>query len=81
MAKEKKITQEELDKLRSLNQTYRDLKFQIADIEVSFERMKSQKMASLANLETSAFDLSQFQDELISKYGDIKINLQTGEYN
>jgi len=78
---EKKITQEELDKLRSLNQTYRDLKFQIADIEVSFERMKSQKMASLANLETSAFDLSQFQDELVSKYGDIKINLQTGEYN
>jgi|DEB19_MinimDraft_3_1074340.scaffolds.fasta_scaffold03299_2 hypothetical protein len=81
MAKENKITQEELDKLRSLNQTYRDLKFQIADIEVSFERMKSQKMSSLANLETSAFDLSQFQDELISKYGDIKINLQTGEYN
>jgi hypothetical protein len=81
MAKETKITQEELDKLRSLNQTYRDLKFQIADIEVSFERMKSQKMASLANLETSAFDLSQFQDELVSKYGDIKINLQTGEYN
>lgn len=79
--KEKKITQEELDKLRSLNQTYRDLKFQIADIEVSFERMKSQKMSSLANLETSAFDLSQFQDELVSKYGDIKINLQTGEYN
>lgn len=78
---EKKITQEELDKLRSLNQTYRDLKFQIADIEVSFERMKSQKMSSLANLETSAFDLSQFQDELVSKYGDIKINLQTGEYN
>jgi hypothetical protein len=81
MAKENKITQEELDKLRSLNQTYRDLKFQIADIEVSFERMKSQKMASLANLETSAFDLSQFQDELVSTYGDIKINLQTGEYN
>ena len=81
MAKEKKITQEELDKLRSLNQNYRDLKFQIADIEVSFERMKSQKMSSLANLETSAFDLSQFQDELVSKYGDIKINLQTGEYN
>jgi hypothetical protein len=81
MEKENKITQEELDKLRSLNQTYRDLKFQIADIEVSFERMKSQKMSSLANLETSAFDLSQFQDELVSKYGDIKINLQTGEYN
>ena len=81
MEKENKITQEELDKLRSLNQTYRDLKFQIADIDVSFERMKSQKMSSLANLETSAFDLSQFQDELVSKYGDIKINLQTGEYN
>jgi hypothetical protein len=78
---EKRISEEELEKLRSLNQNYRDLKFQVADIEITFERMKSQKISTLANLETSAFDLSQFQEELVSKYGDIKINLQTGEYN
>jgi len=77
----KRISEEELEKLRSLNQNYRDLKFQVADIEITFERMKSQKISTLANLETSAFDLSQFQEELVSKYGDIKINLQTGEYN
>jgi hypothetical protein len=78
---EKRISEEELEKLRSLNQNYRDLKFQVADIEITFERMKSQKISTLANLETSAFDLSQFQEDLVSKYGDIKINLQTGEYN
>ena len=79
---DKKISDEELDKLRSLNQSYKDLKFQIADIEVTFSRLKSQKISTIANLETSAYDLSSFQAELIAKYGaDIKINLQTGEYN
>lgn len=79
---EKKITTEELDKLKSLNQSYRDLKFQVADIEVTFERLKSQKISTLANLETSAYDLSSFQEEIMEKYGkDIKINLNTGEYN
>jgi hypothetical protein len=53
----------------------------LADIEVTFNRLKSQKIATLSNLETAAFDLSSYQDEIIKEYGDIKVNLQTGEYN
>ena len=45
---DKKISDEELDKLRSLNQSYKDLKFQIADIEVTFSRLKSQKISTIA---------------------------------
>ena len=77
----KKIEQDELSKLTELNRNFRDLKFQVADIELSFERLKNQKKATIANLEVAVHDLAKYQEEIISKYGDITINLQTGEYN
>jgi hypothetical protein len=67
--------------LTELNRNFRDLKFQVADIELSFERLKNQKKATLANLEVAVHDLAKYQEEIIAKYGDITINLQTGEYN
>lgn len=77
----KKIEQEELSKLTELNRNFRDLKFEVADIELSFERLKSKKQSTLANLEIAAHDLAKYQEEIVAKYGDITINLQTGEYN
>lgn len=77
----KKIEQDELSKLTELNKNFRDYKFQVADIELSFERLKNQKKAVLTNLEVAVHDLAKYQEELIAKYGDITINLQTGEYN
>ena len=77
----KKLEQEELSKLTELNRGFRDLKFEVADIELSFERLKSKKKSTLANLEIAAHDLAKYQEEIIAKYGDITINLQTGEYH
>ena len=77
----KKIEQDELSKLTELNRNFRDLKFEVADIELSFERLKSKKKSTLANLEIAAHDLVKYQEEIVAKYGDITINLQTGEYN
>jgi hypothetical protein len=77
----KKLEQEELSKLTELNRGFRDLKFEVADIELSFERLKSKKKSTLANLEIAAHDLAKYQEEIFAKYGDITINLQTGEYH
>lgn len=77
----KKIEQEELSKLTELNRNFRDLKFQVADIELSLERLKTQKVTTLTNLEVAVHDLAKYQEDIIAKYGDITINLQTGEYN
>lgn len=77
----KKIQEEELSKLTELNRNFRDLKFNIADIELSFERLKNQKASTLSNLEIAVHDLAKYQEEMVAKYGDITINLQTGEYN
>ena len=77
----KKLDQEELSKLTELNLNFRDLKFEVADIELSFERLKSKKKSTLANLDIAAHDLAKYQEDIVAKYGDITINLQTGEYN
>jgi hypothetical protein len=77
----KKLDQEELSILTELNRNFRDLKFEVADIELSFERLKNKKKSTLANLEIAVHDLAKYQEEIVAKYGDITINLQTGEYN
>jgi hypothetical protein len=77
----KKLDQEELSILTELNRNFRDLKFEVADIELSFERLKNKKKSTLANLEIAVHDLARHQEEIVAKYGDITINLQTGEYN
>ena len=77
----KKIKQEQLDRLIDANRKFRDLKFNIADIEINFERLKVQKVQSMANIEIAAHDLSSVQEEIYNEYGDVQVNLQTGEFN
>jgi len=78
---EKKIKQEQLDRLIDSNRKFRDLKFNIADAEINFERLKVQKAQLMANIEIAAHDLSSVQEEIYNEYGDVQVNLQTGEFN
>lgn len=77
----KKITKEELDKLVNANRVYRDLKFNLADIEMSVRRLGEQKELTMQQLEVAAANLTQEQKAILDKYGDVSVNLQTGEYN
>jgi hypothetical protein len=77
----KKITKEELDALVNANRVYRDLKFNLADIEMSVRRLGEQKELTMQQLEVSAASLTQQQQSILDKYGDVSVNLQTGEYN
>jgi len=77
----KKITKEELDKLVNANRVYRDLKFNLADIEMSVRRLGEQKELTMQQLEVAAANLTQEQQAILDKYGDVSVNLQTGEYN
>jgi hypothetical protein len=35
----------------------------------------------MANMEIAAHDLASVQEEIYNEYGDVKVNLQTGEFN
>jgi len=69
----------ELENLKDLNFKVKSLKEDIADIEVSLSRLKTKKQSSLFEIEVAAEELSKFQSELFEKYGDVTIDLSTGE--
>lgn len=69
----------ELENLKSLNLNVKSLKEDIADIEVSLSRLKTKKQSALFEIEVAAEELSKFQAELFEKYGNVTIDLSTGE--
>ena len=69
----------ELEDLKSLSQKVKTLKEDIADIEVSLSRLKNKKQSALFEIEVAAEELSKFQSGLFEKYGDVVIDLGTGE--
>jgi hypothetical protein len=74
MSKEvKKITQEELDKVQ---QNQNDLQKRLANIGF-LEVQKANDVGQIAVLEK---EMGEIKKELQDKYGDVNINIQTGEY-
>jgi predicted nucleic acid-binding Zn-ribbon protein len=69
----------ELESLKDLNFKVKTLKEEIADIEVSLSRLKTKKQSALFEIEVAAEELSKFQSELFEKYGNVTIDLSTGE--
>lgn len=82
-----KIKQDQLEKLSTLNRELRYLKDSIADVEIQVSRAKAQMVSAdvakqefIERIEAVAKDLQLFQHELSEEYGNITVNLQTGEY-
>lgn len=69
----------ELENLKSFSMKVKSLKEDIADIEVSLSRLKTKKQSALFEIEVAAEELSKFQAELFEKYGNVTIDLSTGE--
>lgn len=69
----------ELETLKGLSTKVRSLKEDIADMEVSMSRLKQKKQSALFEIEVAADELGKFQSELYEKYGDVSIDLSTGE--
>jgi len=70
-----KIKKEELEALVNANRVYRDLKFNLADIEMSVRRLGEQKELTMQQLEVAAATLTQEQQSIFDKYGDFISNL------
>tara|TARA_A100001201_G_scaffold55921_1_gene54325 strand:+ start:16453 stop:16722 length:270 start_codon:yes stop_codon:yes gene_type:complete len=74
MSKEvKKITQEELEKVQ---QNQQDLQKRLSNIGF-LEVQKANDVSQIAMLEK---EMGEIKKELQEKYGDVNINIQTGEY-
>ena len=74
MAKAKKITKKELESIQNLSSKYSKISSDIGSLELN-------KQDLLMELGKTRQDIESDKVELQEKYGDVNINLQTGEYS
>lgn len=75
----KKLEEEELTRLNETTKGLREARTTIADIEISLNRLETQKKSVLFNAEKYAEELNNIQGELQARYGNVLIDTVTGE--
>lgn len=75
----KKLEDQELERLTNATKSLREARNTIADIEISTYRLETKKKAVLFNAEQAAEELNNIQGELQEKYGNVLIDVATGE--
>ena len=74
-----KITQEELEKLREFNTKFATLRNKIVDIEMSIRKLNNDKSSVFDSMDELYLESKSVEKELTEKYGNVSINLETGE--
>lgn len=74
MAKVKKVTKKELESIQNFSSKYSKISSDIGNLELN-------KQDLLLELAKTRQEIESEKAELQKKYGDVNINLQTGEYS
>jgi hypothetical protein len=74
MAKVKKVTKKELESIQNLSSKYSKISSDVGSLELN-------KQDLLMELNKTRQEIESEKTELQKKYGDVNINLQTGEYS
>ena len=75
----KTITEQELQDLRRVNSEFNTLKGKIADAEIEIKKLNVFKDDVFSKLEIASLDFKEQEKKLLEVYGNVNINLQTGE--
>jgi hypothetical protein len=75
----KTITEQELEDLRRVNSEFNTLKGKIADAEIEIKKINVFKEDIFSKLEIVSLDFKEQEKKLLEVYGNVNINLQTGE--
>jgi len=76
---EKQLTTEELEKFNAARKNFYDLGSRLADIAITEERLKIDKQTTLTNIDIAQNEIAVMQKDFFEKYGDGRINTETGE--
>jgi hypothetical protein len=74
----KSIEKEELEKLRDVNHRLYSLKNNIAEIELSIRALELNKSSVFTSIDELNVEFRSLEKELTQKYGNVSINLETG---
>lgn len=75
----KAIEKQELETLRDLNKSFVDLRARLADLEIANRNIQSQKNLVFNDLDKLSSEFKSIEADLLEKYGNVKVNLETGE--
>jgi hypothetical protein len=75
----KTITEQELEDLRRIRLEINLSKEKLADVEIEIKRLNSFKEDLFSKIKTTYKDFSEQEKKLLEVYGNVNINLQTGE--
>jgi hypothetical protein len=75
------LTKEELDNLRSLQQQFQTIQFELGEIEVIKIQMEERYESAKKLLKETQTKEQSFTNSLKEKYGDISLNVETGEFS
>ena len=74
-----KMNKKETEMLKSVQSKLFNNRIDVGDIEVAISRLTTRKNTLLSDIETVSAELQKTQAEMSEKYGDKKVNLETGE--
>jgi len=74
-----KMKKEEAEMLKSLQSRLFNARLDIGDIEVAIARLHKRKEVLVDEVENVSTELQNTQNKMTKKYGDKKVNLETGE--
>lgn len=74
-----KMKKEEAEMLKSLQSRLFNARLDIGDIEVAIARLHKRKEVLVDEVESVSTELQNTQNKMTKKYGDKKVNLETGE--
>ena len=81
VTEKKVLTKEELDNLRSLQQQFQTIQFELGEIEVIKIQMEERYENAKKLLKETQTKEQSFTNSLKEKYGDISLNVETGEFS
>lgn len=71
-----KVTEKELKKLQDFNQFMVNASSTLGDLQLQYESKKAQIINEIGANQTK---FNEFKEELEKEYGNVEINIQTGE--
>jgi hypothetical protein len=77
----KTIEKEELEALQKLNKIFIELRSKLADLEIANRNLQSQKNSVFSDMDKLSTEFKSIEADLLEKYGNVKVNLETGEIN
>lgn len=80
METKQKLEEKELETLKTLQQNFQNIQFELGDIEITKLQIQARYDKTIEYFESLKKAEEEFTTSIREKYGNISLNLENGEY-